>query len=67
ARSMTLGSRGWWLGAGAIGACRILPILIIVRLLASGLTHGISALLALLGVAIWEHLWVEAPQRLPLA
>ena len=67
ARSMTLGSRGWWLGAGAIGACRILPILIILGLPASGLTHGISALLALLGVAIWEHLWVEAPQRLALA
>ena len=64
---MTLGVRGWWLGAGAIGACRVLPVVLVVGLPADGLSHAVAALLALLGIAIWEHLWVEAPQRLPLA
>jgi formate-dependent nitrite reductase membrane component NrfD len=67
AHSMTVGVRGWWLHGGAIFAGRILPILLIVGLPASGISHGLAALLALAGIAIWEHLWVEAPQRLPLA
>ncbi|MEE2882301.1 MAG: 4Fe-4S dicluster domain-containing protein [Planctomycetota bacterium] len=67
ARSMTIGSRGKWFYVGAIGAGRILPILLIIGTSASELSHGFTALLALAGIAIWEHLWVEAPQRLPLA
>ena len=32
-----------------------------------GLGLSIAGGLALIGVAIYDHLWVEAPQRLPLA
>jgi Fe-S-cluster-containing dehydrogenase component/formate-dependent nitrite reductase membrane component NrfD len=66
-RSMTLGARGWWLLGGAIGVGRIVPLMLLWGLPAAGLTHICSGLLALVGIAIWEHLWVEAPQRLPLA
>jgi formate-dependent nitrite reductase membrane component NrfD len=66
-RSMTLGARGWWLLGGAIGVGRIVPLMLLWGLPAAELTHICSGLLALVGIAIWEHLWVEAPQRLPLA
>ena len=44
-----------------------MPLLWILFLDTGSSLAMIPALLALLGIAIWEHLWVEAPQRLPLA
>ncbi len=67
ARSMTLGVRGIWLHIGAIGAGRILPMVLLWGMPGGEWTFRCAALLALAGIAIWEHLWVEAPQRLPLA
>jgi formate-dependent nitrite reductase membrane component NrfD len=67
ARSMTLGVRGIWLHIGAIGAGRILPMVLLWGMPGGEWTFRCAGLLALAGIAIWEHLWVEAPQRLPLA
>ncbi len=67
ARSMTVGIRGKWFYLGALAAGRILPVVLIVGTTTNEMRSGLAALLALAGIAIWEHLWVEAPQRLPLA
>ncbi len=67
AHSMTVGVRGAWLYLGAVGAGRVLPILLLWLSGGGEWVHGCAALLSLMGIAIWEHLWVEAPQRLPLA
>ncbi|NCG57303.1 MAG: hypothetical protein GWP35_10410 [Proteobacteria bacterium] len=67
AKSILVGHRGrlYWLGALGLG--RLIPILWIVFLDSDKGLAAVPALLALLGIAVWEHLWVEAPQRLPLA
>jgi len=66
ARDLLLsGSRRWWLLGGSLALGHGFAIAL---LLAGGsFGNALGALLALAGVAIWEHLWVDAPQRLPLA
>ncbi|MEW6129182.1 MAG: 4Fe-4S dicluster domain-containing protein [Acidobacteriota bacterium] len=59
-------SKLFWIGAAGIGT--VLPIL----LLATGAAHFditglLTALLALAGVYLWEHIWVEAGQAVPLS
>ena len=67
AKSILVGHRGRLDWLGALGLGRLIPILWIVFLDSDKGLAAVPALLALLGIAVWEHLWVEAPQRLPLA
>ncbi len=67
AHSITEGKRGSMYWIGVLGLGKLIPLLWIGLLDSSSIFAAIPALLALLGIAIWEHLWVEAPQRLPLA
>ena len=62
---LTQGSRRLWLYGGSLLIGHLLPIV----LLATGdpTTCALAAFLGLVGVAVYEHLWVDAPQRLPLA
>jgi hypothetical protein len=62
---MVSGTRRWWLYGGSLALGHLLAIV----LLASGgpATKTVAAFLALIGVAIYEHLWVDAPQRIPLS
>ena len=70
AHSILEGRRGIIYWVGVLGLGRIMPMIILCLLYflypGSSLVM-IPALLILLGIALWEHLWVEAPQRLPLA
>ena len=64
-RLLVSGSRRWWL----YGASLALGHLLAISLLWSEnpIVCTVAALLALAGVAIYEHLWIDTPQRLPLA
>ncbi|MGE3167135.1 MAG: 4Fe-4S dicluster domain-containing protein [Planctomycetota bacterium] len=65
ARLLRTGDRGVWFYAGVIAAGHVLPM--VALLVGTGVGGVLAALLALVGLAVYEHLWVEAPQRLPLA
>ncbi len=62
AQLMTRGGRGIALALSLV-AGHALPL----ALLGMGVSTALAALLAVIGVVIYEHLWVDAPQRLPLA
>ena len=64
---LTLGGAGLGRWVGVLGLGKLVPLLWISFLDTGSGLAVIPALLALLGIALWEHLWVEAPQRLPLA
>ena len=49
--------------AGVLAMGHLLPL----ALLWWGLAPGVSAVLALFGLLVWEHLYVQAPQQIPLA
>ncbi|MFQ5654873.1 MAG: 4Fe-4S dicluster domain-containing protein [Planctomycetota bacterium] len=65
ARILRRGRRGWLLWLGVIAAGRGLAILLLLAGAPGG--PAVAGLLALAGVLLWELLWVDAPQRLPLA
>lgn len=68
ARLMRTGDRRSWFYLGVVTGGHALPILLLFAGAGVGsLFSFFAALLALVGVAIYEHLWVQAPQRLPLA
>jgi Fe-S-cluster-containing dehydrogenase component/formate-dependent nitrite reductase membrane component NrfD len=54
----------FWLGAILIG--NIIP-LIVLYITQNNMLMGVSGLLVLIGIIINEKIWVEAPQRIPLA
>jgi formate-dependent nitrite reductase membrane component NrfD len=54
----------FWIGVVLIG--NVLPLLLLV-LLPSTTTLTIAAVLILIGIYTTEKIWVEAPQRVPLA
>ncbi|HXG54406.1 MAG TPA: NrfD/PsrC family molybdoenzyme membrane anchor subunit [Vicinamibacterales bacterium] len=60
-------ARLFW--GGAIGAGGILPLVILLTLgvTFSPLVTGLTAVLALVGGAAWEYIWVEAGQSVPLS
>jgi len=64
---MLSGSRRWWLLGGSLGLGHGLALALLAAGGGGGMGNAIGAILALLGVLIYEHLWVDAPQRLPLA
>lgn len=64
ARLMRTGGRGAWLYFGVVSGGHLLPLLFLQLGSAAGSMAGI---LVLGGLLIYEHIWVEAPQRLPLA
>ena len=55
----------FWLGVIAIG--NILPVLLLVFGRTEIVVTAVAAALVLLGIYITEHIWVEAPQRIPLS
>ncbi len=55
----------FWLGAIVIG--NILPFLLLFFGSSQIVMTNIAALLVLIGIYIIEHIWVEAPQRIPLS
>ena len=67
AHSILEGRRARIYWVGVLGLGKLVPLLWISFLDTGSGLAVIPALLALLGIALWEHLWVEAPQRLPLA
>ena len=67
AHSILEGRRAPIYWVGVLGLGKLVPLLWISFLDTGSGLAVIPALLALLGIALWEHLWVEAPQRLPLA
>lgn len=64
ARLMRTGRSGALLIGGVVVAGHVVPTLL---LFAGGVAQIPAALLVLAGIAIYEHLWVQAPQRVPLA
>ncbi len=62
---LTTGTRRLWLYGGSLLLGHLLPILLLTA--GDTTSSAVAALLAMAGVAIYEHLWVDAPQRLPLA
>ena len=68
ARLITRGlfKRLFWIGAILIGT--LVPLLMIVTGAAeSWQLTGLAALFALAGVLVWEHIWVQAGQAVPLS
>ena len=55
----------FWVGIVAIG--NILPLLLILLMPISGIVSLVAGVAILFGIYITEHVWVEAPQRLPLS
>ncbi|MEE9372985.1 MAG: 4Fe-4S dicluster domain-containing protein [Saprospiraceae bacterium] len=55
----------FWIGAVAIG--NIIPMLLLIFGGTGIVITAITATLVLLGIYITEHIWVEAPQRIPLS
>ncbi len=62
---MISGQRRWWLYCGSLAIGHFLAIVLVLT--GEGPTRAVAACFALIGVLIYEHLWVDAPQRLPLA
>lgn len=54
----------FWLGSIAIGNLVPLALLIVAE---GGVLRAVAGLLVLIGMYCTEHIWVEAPQRIPLA
>ncbi|MDC9722318.1 MAG: polysulfide reductase NrfD [Urechidicola sp.] len=54
----------FWFGVVAVG--NVLPLVLLV-LIPSAMTLTLAAVLILLGIYATEKIWVEAPQRVPLA
>jgi hypothetical protein len=57
-------SRSFWAGVIVLG--NLLPIALLL-FGASSITLTVAALVTLIGIYITEHIWVEAPQRIPLS
>lgn len=55
----------FWGGVLVLG--NILPVALLVANSGTSLIHLFSAALVLIGIYITEHIWVEAPQRIPLS
>ena len=54
----------FWLGTIILG--KLLP-LILIQFLPGQLSLAVAGILILIGIYITEKIWVEAPQRIPLA
>jgi formate-dependent nitrite reductase membrane component NrfD len=54
----------FWVGTVLIG--NLIP-LVLIQLTGSGVVLGLSGVLVLVGMYITEKIWIEAPQRIPLA
>lgn len=65
AKILTHGWRGQWFHGGVLGVGHLVPLLVLA-FGGDGLLFG-AALTALAGLWIYEHLWIDAPQRVPLA
>lgn len=55
----------FWLVAVGLGV--VLPVILIFLPLGSLLSHAAAALLALVGLWFYEHLWIKAGQAVPLS
>jgi len=55
----------FWVGVIAIG--NVIPLIAIFLLPSSAMTMTLISILVLSGILITEHIWVEAPQRIPLS
>jgi len=54
----------FWIGVVLVG--NVLP-LIVINIVPSIMTLSIGAILVLAGIYVTEKIWIEAPQRVPLA
>ena len=54
----------FWIGSILIG--NVIPLVLLLTVSAPGMT-AIAAVLVLIGIYVTEKIWVEAPQRIPLA
>ena len=54
----------FWFGVIALG--NVIP-LILIFLTGASLVSVLASLLVLIGIYVTEHIWVEAPQRIPLS
>ncbi|ABG04575.1 4Fe-4S ferredoxin, iron-sulfur binding protein [Rubrobacter xylanophilus DSM 9941] len=59
--------RLFWGGSVALGSLLPLALTVAGILLAAPVAVAVAGALALLGILITEHVWVEAPQLIPLA
>jgi hypothetical protein len=57
----------FWGGSVVLGSLVPLALIAMGVLLATPITIAAAAVLALAGVLVTEHMWVEAPQLIPLA
>ncbi len=55
----------FWLGVVVFG--NLLPFVILFFGSVSAITLALAGLIILIGIYLTEHIWVEAPQRLPLS
>lgn len=55
----------FWLGAILIG--NLIPLILLFSMALSPLLLTIVGIMTLLGIYITEHIWVEAPQKIPLS
>ena len=52
---------------GAIGFGNILPVVLLVAASGNPVLLALAGVFVLIGIYITEHIWVEAPQRIPLS
>ena len=57
-------SRLFWFGVMAFG--NILPLVLLSAAGSEPMVLAVSGLVVLIGIYLTEHIWVEAPQRIPL-
>lgn len=57
-------SRLFWFGVMAFG--NILPLVLLSAVGSEPIVLAVSGLVVLIGIYLTEHIWVEAPQRIPL-
>lgn len=65
AKIMTTGHRGQWFRFGVLGVGHAVP-LVMLAIFGVG-SAPLAAVTSLAGLWIYEHLWIDAPQRVPLA
>ncbi|NNF21604.1 MAG: polysulfide reductase NrfD [Saprospiraceae bacterium] len=55
----------FWLGVLAVG--NMIPLVMLLSGMSVGATGALIAVFVLAGIYMTEHIWVEAPQRIPLS
>jgi hypothetical protein len=55
----------FWIGAIMIG--NVLPVVLLMMAVENPIMLALAGIFVLIGIYITEHIWVEAPQRIPLS